>query len=71
MVFGCLVSPIKFSCDGLDIQMEVNRTIAVVTLRTVADAYEFTALAIDPGWARRVVSSLGLGLEAKELAAKC
>ena len=71
MVCGCLVLLIKFSTDGLDIQLEVNRLIAHVTPLSVAEAYELTALAIDPDFARRVASSLGLGLEAKELAAKC
>ena len=70
-VCGCPVILIKFSIDGLDIQMDVNRLIAHATLLSVAEAYELTALAIDPDWARRVASSLGLGLEAKELAAKC
>ena len=68
---GSLAIIMKETIDGLDVPMEVNRFPAKVTLLSVADAYELTAPAIDPCWARRVPSSLGLGLEAKELAAKC
>ena len=68
---GSLVLLIKKTIDGLDGPMEVNRFPAKVTLLSVTDAYELTAPAIDPFWARGVPSSLGLGLEAKELAMKC